>query len=381
MGNSKIALYYDYKFEYGIRNLEQYLSGAVLKAKKNKDDKNEKDEIKPLEAFATAKFAAGVKLFGAKVDIISAQAGALVPNNEKKHGDKLLWMKVTAAGKDFFKKDIPNAIDKHVEKELKDKQLVDGKEEAMEFSGTMFEVTQRFTVGPVPMSLSIGMSGGMGIAYGPYLDLDYTMPDFGKLKNSTSDLVEKAHFAVSLGVKIRPYAYMNAYAAAAIDIWVVSAGVRADLTLIHASLPFVAAFGAGLNYSVIKDVMTQDELDREKLTNSDGNKLEEANRRPYRLTIDQFTIDFKTSLDLELRTLDGKISCFAKVDVGFWDKTFQKKIVSWKGPRFSYSLFDYNPDVYTKDLKNVQIPLYDFVVDAAELAGPALDDKLSKYKN
>ena len=43
-----------------------------------------------------------------------------------------------------------------------------------------------------------------------------------------------------------------------------------------------------------------------------------------------------------LRTLDGKISLFVKVDLWIWEETYRKKLVDWNGFDFSTNIFNYS---------------------------------------
>jgi hypothetical protein len=385
MGNSKVALYYDYSFDYGIENLEQYTSGAVLR--KNLEEK--KLELVELAAFANGQFRTGVKLFGSEFDIINVQAAIKLPkieqptNSQEKDKDfeyksKVAWIVVKSAGIDFFSKGYnlsSNGSSKNNANTTKG--AASGNEDGKDFSGTLFEVCQRFTVGPVPMSISAGLSGGMGIAFGPHMDVDYGLPNVqAVLDGSTKAEDQEGFFTAQLGVKIRPYAFLDVFATAAIDLVVVAAGVKANITLINASLPFVAAFGVGADLAIQRSKAVPVEVVKDNMGNAlldDLNNI--VQRQDLVLVLPTFAIDFNTGMDLDIRTLDGYISLFAKVDLGFWGKTYQKKIVSWQGPRFSFPLFSYKERLAEiQGLGSISIPLYSFVGDSSKLSEPVLEN-------
>ena len=43
----------------------------------------------------------------------------------------------------------------------------------------------------------------------------------------------------------------------------------------------------------------------------------------------------------KLRMLDGKLSVFFRLDLGFWEKTWTKKVAGWSGPKKEWKLLGY----------------------------------------
>lgn len=146
-----------------------------------------------------------------------------------------------------------------------------------------FRASAHFVIVAIPVSVGGGVSGGVGLN-----------------ASLTGGLQPGCKF--NLNSNVTPWARLDGFAEAAVDLWFASAGVRGYLTLVRAELPLV------VNLSVYLDQYVS--------------KL-------------MFKVD--ANLRFVLRSLDGRITVFVRVfgsNVGEWE------LASFNGVSTSTTLFD-----------------------------------------
>lgn len=159
----------------------------------------------------------------------------------------------------------------------------------------------------IPVKIAAGISGEAGLDTG--------------LKLEAQGFDNKQCPSVSLSGIAEPFAEINGYLEAGIDIFVASVGIRGELTIVRASLPFKAGIGA-------------------ELLKKEGSPLD-----PTRLNF--FT---RTSMDLDISTLSGSISVYGKVGWCPFCVKGEKEIASFEGPHYTQNIFDKKYEVNLNDL-------------------------------
>lgn len=160
---------------------------------------------------------------------------------------------------------------------------------------TLLEASAHFAIGPVPVTISAGAAGEVGVELSLDGEMQYGCANPWENPNGMN-ANGGAPDSLALGARggARPYAALNAFATAAVDVVVASAGVRADLTLLNLSVPFTVGLSAGI---------------------AEGPTAQ---------------VHAATDMKLVLETLSGRISVF--VDTLFGE-VLDKTIFTWDGPR------------------------------------------------
>ncbi len=156
----------------------------------------------------------------------------------------------------------------------------------------------------VPVSVAAGVAGNVGAEFG--LDVYANPADNNGCPSASID------------GRIEPYAGVDGYIEAGIDILIASAGIRGNLNIITASVPFTA----GLGVEVLS--LSLDPAD-------------------YQLTVN-------TALDLEISTLSGSIQGYASLGPCPFCLTGEFDFVSWPGVTFERNIFDHEYVVNMDDL-------------------------------
>lgn len=150
--------------------------------------------------------------------------------------------------------------------------------------GTMISAGATFTIGFIPVTISGGVAGRIGVEY----TVDFDVPAAAQ---ATCDLF-------ALTGKVSPYAGIEAFASATVNALVAEAGVKVYLTLLRIDLPFTVGLTLAL----------------------DG--------------LDQLSLRMTSSLDLVVSFLSGRVAAYLRVLWEEWEAT----IFSWNGPRFTKNL-------------------------------------------
>jgi hypothetical protein len=379
-GNDLINLFYEYDFFHDFKNLEQLLRGFV--GDENTVNKEVIDglfeegfsdqalidaaeaicpDINPigieLGAVLRAYFKTGLTLFSKEITLLDLDGVINVNDPDWQHPDNNTKLEGANKAKLVFKVGGVSFFDPSwdLDSDGTDGAL-DAEPKGKDKTATLFEAKSRFMVGPVPLSITAGAAGSAGVEFEPRMRLEYP---------ETFEWQKTYKVAVGAGAVLTPYAKLDAFAELAVDAVVLAAGVRADLTIIDVSLPF----GAGLEMGgelVLPDVDAAREVAMAWLRyqydpNYTDAEVQALNNPNGKLKL-KINTNLYTDLDLSLRTLDGKVSLFVEVDLGFWDKTFTKKLFGWKGPEYTIPLFDYEY-AFDNDLTYDVMPKYFALAD------------------
>ena len=152
----------------------------------------------------------------------------------------------------------------------------------------------------VPLKLTAGASGAVGV--------DYAIS--GTARRQCAQRLA----SISGSTMVRPWLRFDAFASVSLDLLVAEAGVRATLTLLQVNLPFKSTL-----------------------------KLEPTGPQ------NKLTFVSDANMNLDLRTLDGKVVVF----VEYLDREAQKTIVAWKGLHTTQQLFDFDRFSVPLDIANV----------------------------
>ncbi|MBX3229161.1 MAG: hypothetical protein KIT84_02410 [Labilithrix sp.] len=165
-----------------------------------------------------------------------------------------------------------------------------------------------FTVVVIPVKLEAGISGEAGIDVGL------------KAEAQGFDNLGQCPYARISGVA-EPYASIDGYLEAGIDIFVARVGIRGELNIVRAALPFSAGFGV--------------EIKKADLPLHDPKRL---------------GLFADTRLDVKVSTLSGSLNVFG--EVGWCPLCIRgsKEIVSWEGPAWDTNIFKAKYDVNLYDL-------------------------------
>jgi hypothetical protein len=284
MGNKYFGLDYGYKFGW-----ELDLSGGVC----------------GMHAWAGAQFDAGATVFKKHFTMVDFEAS--LDTADADDDDKV----VDIHGEIFGKKMFDDIV---VEQGEVDPLLEWSRTEEVSESKDATLIEQRFVIVVVPVRLSAGIAGRIGAELGINAELaGFTNGECPR---------------IAVGGLVKPFIGIDAFVEAGIDIFIASAGIRGDLTIIEAGLPFEPKVSVTLaGGAVVSDAI--------------------ANPEPLNLTL-----DVNTSLKLELSTLSGKLSAFAAAGPcpvcakGKWT------IVEWNGPKWSKTLID---ETYSAPLASLDL--------------------------
>ncbi|HEY6558732.1 MAG TPA: hypothetical protein VI072_15720 [Polyangiaceae bacterium] len=269
MGNKYFGLDYGYKFGW-----ELDMSSGVC----------------GMQAWAGAEFDAGATVFKKHFTMVDFEASLDTADSDD--DDKVIDIHGEIFGKSMFDDIVVEQGDIEPLLEWSRTREVSESKDA-----TLIE--QRFVIVVVPVRLSAGIAGRIGAELGINAELagftDGTCP------------------RIAVGGLVKPFIGIDAFVEAGIDIFIASAGIRGDLTIIEAGLPFEPKVSVTLAGGEVE-----------------GNDIQPVN----------LTLDVDTSLKLELSTLSGKLSAFAAAGPcplcvkGKWT------IVEWNGPKWSKTLID-----------------------------------------
>ncbi len=160
-------------------------------------------------------------------------------------------------------------------------------------------VTLVVTVGPVPLSLKAGIAGRVGVRYLLAGGIPATQNcDQGFLR---------------VHGEFTPYAGVDAFVSASVDLLVVEAGIEAALTLIELSFPFHV------------------DLDMKVLPEDVG--------QPATLG-DPTTLDLSAGLDMRITLLSGVLRAFVEVCYIIDCSRFDVTLFEWDGPSHTTNLFE-----------------------------------------
>jgi hypothetical protein len=134
-----------------------------------------------------------------------------------------------------------------------------------------------FTIGPFPVTIRAGLAGRAGIAVDLAAELKATCDDGPGM-------------AAEINGAVTPVASVSAYATVGLDLGLVEAGLRVDIVILQIELPFDAAVRLVLDQSAVR-------------------------------------LEADAKLELELSTLDGKLSAFVRI-LFF---TFHATLFDWQG--------------------------------------------------
>ena len=141
----------------------------------------------------------------------------------------------------------------------------------------------------IPVKLAGGVSGGVGLK--------------ATLKGGIDrDCGPKDTIGLRSDGSVAPYGYLDAFAQASVDAYILEVGIRGEVTLVRLDVPLTAQVKVALNSSGVAELTAS------------------------------------TALDFKLRTLDGRITVFA--DSFF--KSYEMDLVRWSGPEVSTRLCELN---------------------------------------
>jgi hypothetical protein len=162
-------------------------------------------------------------------------------------------------------------------------------------SGNLLQARYHFVIVVVPVTVEGGITGKVG--------LDFNV-NGGVMRDCVAD-------RVGLGATgaLKPWTELDAFASAAVDVHLVSAGVKGTLSLVHAALPLSE------NVQIYPD------------NPSDPNSL---------------AVRSNSALDFSIDSLSGKLTAFVKVNYLFGSKTYEKKLFDWAGYHANTHLYQYS---------------------------------------
>lgn len=141
----------------------------------------------------------------------------------------------------------------------------------------------------IPVKLAGGVSGGVGLK--------------ATLKGGIDrDCGPKDTIGLRSDGAVAPYGYLDAFAQASVDAYVLEVGIRGQVTLVRLDVPLTAQVKVAMNSSGVAELTAN------------------------------------TRLDFKLRTLDGRITVFADSLL----KSYEMDLVRWSGPEVSTRLFELN---------------------------------------
>lgn len=275
---------------FGLEYGWEYRFGSVLDARN--------DAACDLELFAGGFFDLSGRAFRQEVPIVDALAEV---NSEERRADiffEVLGIPIFPAVEQRFDVDTTIRVNL-VTSVSRDRDLASG--------------SLRFFVGPIPLRLAVGVSGGGGVR----LDFDTMANGFGGNGDAPGSCPSG-----TVGAGVEPYLQVSGFVEAGIDIVVAAAGVRGDLTLIRAAIPFDAELTIGI-----------DEDD------------------PFGLGFPaNLNLSVETSLGIDINTMSGSFEIFGRIGPCPFCKRASKTLFRWDGLSFERDIFAQDYDVYVGDL-------------------------------
>jgi hypothetical protein len=196
-------------------------------------------------------------------------------------------------------------VDVHKDLTLGEYNLVAGSKMK---SATFVDVSTTFVIVVVPVTLGAKVGGTVGINYGLNAQHKVTTTSAGCNVNS-----------IGIGGYLMPFASVDAELYAGVDLFIVEAGIKGKLQLVHAGIPLNAY--AGLAYG------------------TNGSDL--------------LTLELASRADLKFTFLSGSIAAY--VEVGIWplEAEFEETLVSWDGIHYDINLFNKSVSVPLADLREL----------------------------
>lgn len=273
MGNDYFGLSYAYDYGY-----ELDLSDGVCAP----------------EIFLGGEFSAGLDVLTHHVELIDV--AARIDSNEATNDDLLVDVHADVLGQPIF--DPVSIGDQGLGGETYDwSTVVEG---SHEFDQTL--ATARFVIVFVPVSISAGVGAELGFRAEPRV----LATGFGTPGECPS---------LEVGGTLTPFAGARGFVEAGVDIGIASAGLRGELSLLDALLPFETTL------TIETDAEVQGDYDNLAAT--------------ALLTVD---VDAK----LKLRTLDGSISAYAEAGICPFCVRASVDIIDWRGPSWDETLYHGN---------------------------------------
>lgn len=158
------------------------------------------------------------------------------------------------------------------------------------------ELSQTILVFGIPLKLSAGISGEVGVKLSVEAERSPCSP---------SQLNELSYQVAAVA---EPYLHVAAFAEASVDLVAIEGGVRCDLTLVRLGMPFTTTLEAAVSGPT--DVTLQSGI----------------------------------HLDADVRSLDGKVSAFVDVLTLTGEKRYSKKLFGWDGFGYSAKLLSLDYD-------------------------------------
>ncbi|ATB40507.1 hypothetical protein CYFUS_005956 [Cystobacter fuscus] len=197
-------------------------------------------------------------------------------------------------------------VDEHKDLIAGTYNLVSGAKSA---SKTFVDVQTHFVIVVVPVTLGAKVAGTVGLNYALDASHKLTRP------TPTSCVVS----SIGVNGRVEPYASVDAELYAGVDLFIVEAGVKGKLQLVHAGIPLntVAELSYGANNS------------------------------------QQLGLQLAGRADLKFTFLSGSIAGYAEVGVWPFEKNFEQTLISWDGLHYDLKLFDRDFSVPVADLQEL----------------------------
>lgn len=192
-------------------------------------------------------------------------------------------------------------VDIHKNLTLGQFNIVSGKQEK---KATLVSAQATFVIVVVPVTIGAKVAGVVGLEYG--LSADH------KVTGTTACSVT----SVGITGHVQPYAQVDGELYASVDLFVIEAGVKGRLQLVHAAVPLNA------------NVWLSPVGGRVKLR-MEGNS------------------------DLRFTFLSGSISAYVEVGIWPFETEFEETLVSWNGITENVKLFDHSFNVDLLDLRSL----------------------------
>jgi hypothetical protein len=329
-GNDKVNLYYEFDHSFGLMDCaadkeNEFSVKKILKGE---------TEIGHLGAQAKGGFEAGVNLFGNKYQMVGGYAEAKVTPSQSTQLS--IYGELTIADKNVFSKgweDAKRKFEQAKESFEKAENKADFKgpdfeRKGNETRGTIFEASTRFQVGPIPMSINVGLTGKMGIHFKPNIFAEFDTSDLEDFDKAVSVMRglhrnQSVRLHIDVGMTATPYLSLDAFAQLCIDLVVAKAGVEAEMTIIDLSFPMTA--GAVLDGEIF---------------------LHAPKNGVVKISLSDLHLGIHSDLKAETQLLNGQVNAFAKLDIGFFEKTFRKKLFGWPGLKNDWTIYELNPPAW-----------------------------------
>jgi hypothetical protein len=169
-----------------------------------------------------------------------------------------------------------------------------------------------FVVVFVPISLEVGVGGSLGVNLG--LDVTIQLPNNEQCPSARAE------------GRVEPFLGIDAFIAAALDVFIAEAGIRGDINVITVSVPFLPYVEITL-----------------------------APSGPIPGPAD-FELEIGVKLDLKLSTLSGRVQAYAKAGICPLCVSGERTIIEWEGPSWSQNLFHHEYTVNLGDLAAALFP-------------------------